>query len=510
MATIDELLIKIGVKADTASINQVQNSMDGLRKTARNTAIAFGAISAAAAGVFAFIGTGAGEFEQLEIAFETMLGSAEKAQKMLQDITEFTKQTPFQLEDTVTGAKRLLAMGIESNKVIKTLEMLGNISAGVGREKLPFLILALGQVRAAGKLTGQELRQFTEAGVPLLEELAKGMGTTTGAVKEMISKGQVSFKNVEAALAGLTGEGGKFGNLMQKQMQTFLGVFSNIKDSLKFMQIEIGRKLLPAATKTFKTILDWLTKNQQKIIDLSTTILEKLIPALKVVAKIVAVIAGAFVLKAIGSLTIGLFNVANAFTAVGNAALAAQVKAIGTALLVGAAVAGLILIVEDLWLTFSDPKADTVFRDLLDMFKVDFPIAFKIWEKAFTAAFDTIFFAMRLLVDGFKLTFGLIAKLFGSDDMFNNAMKSYAENFKSIAASYRDIFNTGDIPVNLMSEGATAAEAAPGPQQFMSVNRSSNATINQSFVIQTTETSREVERSIQDAKIQMQLRAKGL
>ncbi len=101
------------------------------------------------------------------------------------------------------------------------MNTLGDITAGVGKDKMPQLILAFGQVRAAGKLTGQELRQFTEAGVPLLEELGKTMGKTATQVKEDMENGLApSFEVVETSLANMSKEGGKFHNLMQKQSQT--------------------------------------------------------------------------------------------------------------------------------------------------------------------------------------------------------------------------------------------------------------------------------------------------
>jgi len=186
-----------------------------------------------------FIGLGkdavssAADFEQYRVSFETMLGGASKAQEMLAKITDFAKRTPFELPEVVQGAKSLLAYGIEADKLLPTLESLGNITAGVGKDKMPQLVLAYGQVRAATKLTGQELRQFTEAGVPLLEVLAKQSGKTAAQIKDdMVAGVAPSFEDVDKALASMSKEGGRFFNLMEKQSHTFGGVMSNIKDSL--------------------------------------------------------------------------------------------------------------------------------------------------------------------------------------------------------------------------------------------------------------------------------------
>ncbi len=260
----------------------------------------------------------ASSFEQNRIAFETMLGSADRAKKLLKDISDFAIKTPFNLPQLVDGAQRLLAYNIEGEKVVETLDMLGNITAGVGTEKLPQLILAFGQVKAATKLTGAELRQFSEAGVPLLEALvnqaneAGGVLTKVGGASkettkkiaslassiantefemnyfketggktekqlasmqqkldlnkakleefgevgqavykrvkvtaeemiDSISDGSIKFEDVEKALKGMTSEGGKFFNLMEKQSLTFGGIVSNIQDQIgRMMRTMVG------------------------------------------------------------------------------------------------------------------------------------------------------------------------------------------------------------------------------------------------------------------------------
>nr|WP_301332547.1 tape measure protein [Parerythrobacter lacustris] len=185
------------------------------------------------------------DFEQTRIAFETMLGSAEQAQKTLAELSQFAARTPFELGQLEEASKRLLAYGTSADDLIPTLKMLGDITAGVGMDKLPQLILAFGQVQAATKLTGAELRQFSEAGVPLLGALADELGKTEAQIIQMVSEGSVGFEQVKSALAGLSGEGGKFFNLMEAQSASLGGMWSNLRDQVALTARTIGTELMP-------------------------------------------------------------------------------------------------------------------------------------------------------------------------------------------------------------------------------------------------------------------------
>lgn len=181
------------------------------------------------------------EFEQITIAFDTMLGSVERSKKVVGDLKEFANVTPFTSDQVFKASKSLLAYNIQAEELIPILTALGNISSGVGREKLPNLILAFGQVKAATRLTGMELRQFTETGVPLLDELAKVTGKTVAVIKEeLIPAGKISFDLVKQALFNATREGGKFFNLMEKQSRSFGGRVSTMTDKFGLLAIAYG------------------------------------------------------------------------------------------------------------------------------------------------------------------------------------------------------------------------------------------------------------------------------
>lgn len=267
--------VDIPVRVIIEAIDNASKQITGVGKSIANTG--FDMKKTLAAGVALGAGASllgkqfidqAGAMEQNQIAFETMLGSADAATQKLAEIRDFAKKTPFNLTELVEGSKRLLAYNVEAENLIPTMETLGNITAGVGRDKLPQLILAFGQVKAAGKLTGAELRQFSEAGVPLLQALADKFGVTAGEIQEMVSDGVIGFDDVSESLNSMTGEGGKFFNLMEKQSGSTLGKISNMEDSMQQLSVALGNALLPAVNRTLDRVIplierfgEWASKN---------------------------------------------------------------------------------------------------------------------------------------------------------------------------------------------------------------------------------------------------------
>ena len=172
-----------------------------------------------------------GEFQQLDVAFTTMLGSKEKADKLMGQIVETAAKTPFTLTEVAQGAKQLLAYQVAAEEVNDTVIRLGNIASGVS-VPISRLILAYGQVKAKGRLMGDDLRQFSEAGVPMIHELAKVMGVADNQIQKMVANGIIGFPEVQKVIGNLTNEGGMFFNLMEKQAGTITGQLSNLKDAL--------------------------------------------------------------------------------------------------------------------------------------------------------------------------------------------------------------------------------------------------------------------------------------
>ena len=187
------------------------------------------------------IATVRGEFQQLEVAFKTMLGSAEQADALMRQLTQTAATTPFGLEDVAQGAKQLLAYGLEAEKVNETLIRLGDIAAGLS-VPLNDLVYLYGTTMAQGRLYTQDLNQFTGRGIPMIGELAKQFGVAESKVKELVEAGKVGFPEVQKVIESLTDEGGKFGGLMEAQSKTITGQISNIEDAISMMFNELGQQ----------------------------------------------------------------------------------------------------------------------------------------------------------------------------------------------------------------------------------------------------------------------------
>lgn len=181
----------------------------------------------------------AGNLQQADVAFTTMLWGAESARKMLQDLSDFAANTPFELTGVRQTAKQLLAYGIEAHKIIPTLKALGDVSAGLS-VPIEQVAYAYGQVKSATKLTGNDLKQFINAGVPIIQELAKNMGVAESKIKDMVSAGKIWFADVEKAFQTMSNEWGKFADLMEKQSDTMMGAWSNLQDSIDSLGEAIG------------------------------------------------------------------------------------------------------------------------------------------------------------------------------------------------------------------------------------------------------------------------------
>lgn len=187
-----------------------------------------------------------GEFELQQRSMQVLLQNRDEANKLWQQTVELAVKSPFRVSELVSYTRQLAAYRIETDKLHETTRKLADVSAGLGVD-MNRLILAYGQVRAAEYLRGTELRQFTEAGIPMLDELAKrfteleGRTVRAGDVFERISKRMVSFEDVAAVFDKMTSAGGVFYRMQEEQSNTLKGMISNLHDSIDLMLNDIGK-----------------------------------------------------------------------------------------------------------------------------------------------------------------------------------------------------------------------------------------------------------------------------
>ena len=209
-----------------------------------------------------------GEFEMQTRSLEILLQNKKEANNLWNQTVELAVKSPFTVKQLATYTKQLAAYRIESDKLFETNKMLADVSAGLGVD-MQRLILAFGQVKAANFLRGTELRQFSEAGVNMLDELShilsevEGRAISVGDVFEMISNRQISFEHVEEVFKRITAPGGLFYQMQEKQSETTKGMMLNLHDSIELMMNDIGISydgVIKGGIEALKTLVDnWRT-----------------------------------------------------------------------------------------------------------------------------------------------------------------------------------------------------------------------------------------------------------
>jgi tape measure domain-containing protein len=194
-----------------------------------------------------------GEFQKTSIAFETMLGSKEKADALMAQMVETAAKTPFDLQGVTSGAKQLLAYGTSADKVNETLVRLGNIASGLSIP-LGELVYLYGTSMSQGRLFTQDVNQFMGRGIPLVAELSKELGKTESEIRKMVTEGKVGFPELQKVIENMTNEGGKFYNLMEMQSTTLSGQISNLGDAWDSMLNSIGEETQGIASITISAV----------------------------------------------------------------------------------------------------------------------------------------------------------------------------------------------------------------------------------------------------------------
>lgn len=211
------------------------------------------------------------EFELQRVALGALIQDSHQAGILFSQIKAAAVESPYQIKDLVNYTKQLAAYGVEQNKLFDTVMQYADVAAGLGAD-MSRIILAMGQIRAASVLKGTELRQLTELGIPMVDLLSqkltalRGELVTTGEVFSLISDKAISFKVVEEVFNDLTGSGGRFYEMQEKQAQTLAGQWSNMKDVISIAYEEMGNtEGMRAAMEGVISMVKYLADNWKSV-----------------------------------------------------------------------------------------------------------------------------------------------------------------------------------------------------------------------------------------------------
>ena len=236
---IEELFTRLGFQVDPKGIDKAKDALGSFKKWVGGLALGAGLISLAKTGVEAAM-----TMEGLNAQFTVMTGSAEKARDVIAQIADFAAHTPFDKLGLSSAAKTLMAFGLESEKVVPTLKMLGDV-AGADQNKLNGLALVFGQIQSTGKLMGQDLLQLINQGFNPLTEISKQTGISVAKLKDMMSEGAISADMVTLAFKSATSAGGLFYGNLESQSQTLQGRISTLKDNFVTALQNMAEAFLP-------------------------------------------------------------------------------------------------------------------------------------------------------------------------------------------------------------------------------------------------------------------------
>lgn len=217
------------------------------------------------------IGKVRGEFQQLELAFETMLKNKQLSDQLMADIVDFAAKTPFDLKGVADGAKQLLAYGTQAKDIIPTMRRLGDIAAGLS---IPFgdLVYLYGTSAVQGRIMTKELMQFAGRGIPVIEELSKILNVAKSDILKLAAEGALNFDLLQQAVVNMTESTGLFGGLMDKQSKTITGLVSNLGDAWDQMLNNIG-KANEGAFESSIEAATVLVENYQQVLDILKVII---------------------------------------------------------------------------------------------------------------------------------------------------------------------------------------------------------------------------------------------
>lgn len=455
MIRLRDLFIRIGFQADEKPLKDIEIGLDRIKSTVKGLTYMFIGSTGLAAGIGYFLEQ-SGHFEQVNVSFETMLGSAEAATKMMGDLEDLAMRTPLDIKGLYNNTKMLLGMGIAAEDMMEELEHLGNVAAGLS-VPLERLALNYGQVLAQSKLTLREVRDFAFAGVPILEVLSFQLKKTVPEIQSLIQAGQITFEQTKEAFKFMATDG-RFADLLLKQANTLIGTFKVAKNIIYLISKDIGDQLLPSAKKIMKSFIEWAKINRKlvktklathlKIIGktmLSTFKLTRwfvneigiLIAdfggferVLKTVGTMLLLYFGFSVISGIGGILNGVYTLTTAFMGLGKAAAFVKILTFLEPLLIGAGFLFLIGLLQDIhgYLTGKDSLTGL----LNNILREKFPSVAKALEVAFGTVGTVIQTTIKSII--------LLAKILGNIITLNYS--DFEKNLSELKTTWPEAFAT--------------------------------------------------------------------
>lgn len=248
------------------------------------------------AGAAAYAVKAATDFEKVRTTYGALLGDVAKGNALFEELKTFSASTPLSFDTLNAAAQNFLGAGFAADELTAKMRMLGDVALG-DADKFSRLSMQFNQVKTKGKAELEELKIFAEAGIPIFDELAKMMGVSTEEIFKMTSEGKIGFEELNGVLTRLTGEGGKFHNMMQTISGTTAGNLSNALDNLKITAAELGEALLPIANDFLQSLTglaEWigeLDEGEKKMLLVGAAMAAAVGPALKLSAALMKVVA---------------------------------------------------------------------------------------------------------------------------------------------------------------------------------------------------------------------------
>lgn len=233
------------------SFSRLNTSLAPLLQRASRAGVIIAALAGAASTGIGF--KLAADLEKTSVSFETLIGDAQRANQVLKDLQQFAASTPFQFTDLI-DASQVLLTSVEADKLVGTLQQLGDVAAGTG-SRLSEIAQIYAKTASTGRVTLETVNQLAERGVPIYDELSTQLGVTRAELLDLVSTGAIGFSNIETAFVNLTSEGGKFNDLMVRQSATAGGLFSTFRDNVAQGLTVFFTKLIPIARNTLSSAI---------------------------------------------------------------------------------------------------------------------------------------------------------------------------------------------------------------------------------------------------------------